>query len=210
MTISPSFDSALSTRIGSKLCEVERWTVYVPNVVGDWAEYEDHAGLRVRVHGLEPAEPPRGRDEAAAGLKYFCVRITVENRGTGRIGVQLEDGQVDIRIGPDGEAAFLDWRNSQFIEGFDVYPLRRATAVLYAAGAEARLAQVDVQVHLRADEDWTERRLWTGGLDAGLADGPADTDADAEAGAPSGGPAPGGLAGQVSDFLRRRTEPGTN
>jgi hypothetical protein len=178
--------------------------VYVPNVVGDWQEYEEHAGLRVRVHALEPAEPPRGRDDAAAGLTYFQVRVTVENRGTGRVGVQLEDGQVDIRIGPDGEAAFLDWRNSQFIEGFDVYPLRRATAVLFAAGAEARLTQVDVQVQLRADDEWTERRLWTGGIGRGLSDGSAD----AETGAPCGGSAPESLAGQVSDFLRRRTEPG--
>lgn len=31
--------------------------MYEPNVVGDWQEYEEHAGLRVRVHRLEAAEP---------------------------------------------------------------------------------------------------------------------------------------------------------
>ena len=108
--------------------------MYEPNVVGDWQEYDEHAGLRVRVHRLEAAEPPRGRDDAAEGLAYFRLRVTVENRGDRHLGVHLEDGQIDVRIGPDGESAFIDWRNSQFIEGFDVYPLRRATAVLYAAG----------------------------------------------------------------------------
>ncbi len=41
--------------------------MYEPNVVGDWQEYDEHAGLRVRVHRLEQAEPPRGRDDAAEG-----------------------------------------------------------------------------------------------------------------------------------------------
>lgn len=139
--------------------------MYEPNVVGDWQEYDEHAGLRVRVHRLESGEPPRGRDDAAQGLTYFRVRVTVENRGERNVGIHLEDGQVDVRIGPDGESALLDWRNSQFIEGFDVYPLRRATAVLYAAGPEASLSHVDVQVQLRVDEEWTGRRLWSGGID---------------------------------------------
>ncbi|GAA4823394.1 hypothetical protein [Streptomyces ziwulingensis] len=172
--------------------------MYEPNVVGDWQEYEAHPGLRVRVHRVERAEPPRGRDEAAEGLTYFRVRVTVENRGERFFGVHLEDGQLDVRIGPDGEGAFLDWRNSQFIEGFDVYPLRRATAVLYAAGAEAQLTQLDVQVQLRVDEEWTGRKLWAGGV--GLA--------EAAVGAPA---APGreGLAHQVSAFLREQAEEGT-
>ncbi|MFE7447133.1 hypothetical protein ACFU7X_42515, partial [Streptomyces chartreusis] len=132
--------------------------MYEPNVVGDWHEYDEHAGLRVRVHSLEAAEPPRGRDDAAEGLTYFRLRVTVENRGERHLGIHLEDGQIDVRIGSDGEAAFIDWRNSQFIEGFDVYPLRRATAVLYAAGPEASLSQVDVQIQLRVEEEWAERR----------------------------------------------------
>ncbi|MFC8869309.1 hypothetical protein ACFUAC_16855 [Streptomyces sp. NPDC057148] len=173
--------------------------MYEPNVVGDWQEYDGHAGLRVRVHRLEPAEPPRGRDDAAEGLTYFCVRVTVENRGGRQAGIHLEDGQVDVRIGPDGESAFLDWRNSQFIEGFDVYPLRRATAVLYAAGPEASLGQIDVQVQLRVDEEWADRRLWTGGL--GLPDG--------ECGALPGTVREDGLAHQVSAFLRGQAEEGT-
>ncbi|GHA17621.1 hypothetical protein ACFOOM_27735 [Streptomyces echinoruber] len=172
--------------------------MYEPNVVGDWQEYDEHAGLRVRVHRLELAEPPRGRDEAAEGLTYFRLRVTVENRGSRRYGIHLEDGQLDVRIGPDGESAFVDWRNSQFIEGYDVYPLRRATAVLYAAGPEAALSQVDVQVQLRVDEEWTDRRLWAGGI--GLAEG-VGTGALPGAG-------PGSLAHQVSNFLRDQAEPG--
>lgn len=172
--------------------------MYEPNVVGDWHEYDEHAGLRVRVHRLEAAEPPRGRDDAAEGLTYFRVHVTVENRGDRHLGIHLEDGQIDVRIGRDGEAAFIDWRNSQFIEGFDVYPLRRATAVLYAAGPEASLSQVDVQIQLRVEEEWTDRRLWTGGL--GLQEG-------------SSGAHPAALrdrlAHQVSTFLREQAEEGT-
>ncbi|MFF0791165.1 hypothetical protein [Streptomyces spiralis] len=174
--------------------------MYEPNVVGDWQEYDGHAGLRVRVHRLEPAEPPRGRDDAAEGLTYFRIRVTVENRGTGSFGVHLEDGQIDVRIGPDGEGAFVDWRNSQFIEGYDVYPLRRVTAVLYAAGPEASLSQVDVQVQLRVDEEWTDRRMWTGGIGA--------HEDSVAAGAACAG-AQGGLVHQISNFLRDQAEPGT-
>ncbi|MFF4897729.1 hypothetical protein [Streptomyces sp. NPDC001068] len=173
--------------------------MYEPNVVGDWHEYDEHAGLRVRVHRLEEAEPPRGRDDAAAGLTYFSVRVTVENRGSRHLGVQLEDGQIDVRVGPDGEGAVIDWRSSQFIEGFDVYPLRRATAVLFAAGPEAALTQVDIQIQLRVDEDWTERRLWAGGI--GVLESTAATACQSAA--------PGSLAHQVSAFLKDQTEPGS-
>ncbi|MFF1442110.1 hypothetical protein [Streptomyces sp. NPDC058295] len=172
--------------------------MYEPNVVGDWQEYDEHAGLRVRVHRLEQSEPPRGRDDAAEGLTYFCLRVTVENRGGKNSTIHLEDGQIDVRLGADGESAFIDWRNSQFIEGFDVYPLRRATAVLYAAGPEASLAQVDVQVQLRVDDDWADRRLWTGGI--GLAEGSGGTPA---------GAGRDSLARQVSNFLRDQAEEGS-
>lgn len=172
--------------------------MYEPNVVGDWHEYDEHAGLRVRVHCLEAAEPPRGRDDAAEGLTYFRVRVTVENRGERHFGIHLEDGQMDVRIGRDGEAAFVDWRNSQFIEGFDVYPLRRATAVLYAAGPEASLSQVDVQIQLRVEEEWADRRLWTGGL--GLQEGSVGAHTATLR---------DGLALQVSNFLRDQAEEGT-
>ncbi|MBT3167174.1 hypothetical protein HTV80_29375 [Streptomyces sp. Vc74B-19] len=172
--------------------------MYEPNVVGDWQEYDEHAGLRVRVHRLEAGEPPRGRDEAAEGLSYFRVRVTVENRGDRPVCIHLEDGQIDVRTGPDGESAFIDWRNSQFIEGFDVYPLRRATAVLYAAGPEGSLAQVDVQVQLRADEEWAGRRLWTGGIGTH----------EPAPGTPAGA-ARETLAQQVSLFLQEQAEEGT-
>ncbi|MEU6578436.1 hypothetical protein [Streptomyces sp. NPDC046805] len=173
--------------------------MYEPNVVGDWQEYDEHAGLRVRVHRLEAAEPPRGRDDAAVGLTYFSVRVTVENRGARNFCVHLEDGQFDVRVGSDGEGAFIDWRNSQFIEGFDVYPLRRATAVLYAAAPEASLGLVDVQVQLRVDDEWADRRLWVGcigGAEGSVTPAPA-------------GAVPGGLAHQASAFLRDQPEPGT-
>ncbi|PWI13362.1 hypothetical protein DI272_03865 [Streptomyces sp. Act143] len=170
--------------------------MYEPNVVGDWQEYDEHAGLRVRVHRLEAAEPPRGRDDAAEGLTYFCLRVTVENRGGRHATIHLEDGQIDVRVGPDGESAFIDWRNSQFIEGFDVYPLRRATAVLYAAGPEASLHQVDVQIQVRVDDDWADRRLWVGGI--GLSEGVVQPGTVRE-----------GLAHQVSNFLRDQAEEGT-
>ncbi|MGW0769309.1 hypothetical protein [Streptomyces sp. NPDC002676] len=170
--------------------------MYEPNVVGDWHECDEHAGLRVRVHRLEAAEPPRGRDDAAVGLTYFSVRVTVENRGAQHYGIHLEDGQVDVRVGPDGEGAFIDWRNSQFIEGFDVYPLRRVTAVLYAAGPEAALTHVDVQVQLRVNEEWADRRLWAGGI------GVLETTAAAT----PAGAGPGSLAHQLGAFLKDQTE----
>lgn len=170
--------------------------MYEPNVVGDWQEYDERAGLRVRVHRLEAAEPPRGRDDAAEGLTYFCVRVTVENRGEKHATIHLEDGQIDVRVGPEGESAFIDWRNSQFIEGFDVYPLRRVTAVLFAAGPEASLSLVDVQIQLRVDDDWADRRLWAGGI--GLHEGAAHAGVCRE-----------GLAHQVSNFLRDQAEEGT-
>ncbi|MFD0313000.1 hypothetical protein [Streptomyces flavalbus] len=171
--------------------------MYEPNVVGDWQEYDEHAGLRVRVHRLERSEPPRGRDDAAEGLTYFCLRVTVENRGTRHLGIHLEDGQIDVRVGPDGESAFVDWRNSQFIEGYDVYPLRRATAVLYGAAPEAALGQVDVQIQLRVDEEWTGRALWSGGV--GLAE---------QSGCAAPGAARDGIAHEVSAFLREQAEDG--
>ncbi|AXI85103.1 hypothetical protein ACPCSL_07670 [Streptomyces griseoincarnatus] len=172
--------------------------MYEPNVVGDWQEYDEHAGLRVRVHRLEAGDPPRGRDDAAEGLSYFRLRVTVENRGERPVCIHLEDGQIDVRTGPDGESAFIDWRNSQFVEGFDLYPLRRATAVLYAAAPEASLAQVDVQVQLRADEEWAGRRLWTGGV--GVLEPPAGATA---------GAARESLVQQVSLFLQEQAEEGT-
>ncbi|BFO17713.1 hypothetical protein SHKM778_41010 [Streptomyces sp. KM77-8] len=163
------------------------------------------AGVRGACRSAGPRPPSGGRRPAARtgrrrrGLTYFRVRVTVENRGTRPFCVHLEDGQIDVRTGPDGESAFIDWRNSQFIEGFDVYPLRRVTAVLYAAGAEAALTHVDVQVQLRYDEEWAGRRLWTGGI--GVHEAPA-----------GGAPAAASrdtLSHQVTAFLREQAEEGT-
>ncbi|MGW9031323.1 hypothetical protein ACWGQ5_46315 [Streptomyces sp. NPDC055722] len=173
-----------------------------PNVIGDWQECEDeHAGLYVRVHSLEKAEPPRGRDDAAEGLIYFRFRVTVENRTAEPVALHLEDGQLDIRTGPDGESAFIDWRNSQFIEGFDLYPLRRATAVLYAAAPECSLNLVDIQVQLKSDDDWADRYLWSGDMTApdGLSGSGTRTDGASE-----------GLAGQIATYLHEQAERGQN
>ncbi|MGW1161577.1 hypothetical protein ACWD5Q_21885 [Streptomyces sp. NPDC002513] len=171
-----------------------------PHVIGDWQECsEEHAGLRIRVHRLEKAEPPRGRDDAAEGLTYFSFRVTVENRGEDVVGIQLEDGQVDVRAGSEGESAFIDWRNSHFIEGFDLYPLRRATAVLYAAVPESCLQLVDIQVQVKAGDEWADRYLWCGDLSA-------------PDGMPGTGARPDGvsetLAGQICTFLREQAERG--
>jgi len=167
-----------------------------PNVVGDWQEYDEQVGLRVRVHGVEKAEPPKGRDDAADELTYFRFRVTVENRATEHFGIHLEDGQIDVRVGADGESAFLDWRNCQFIEGYDVYPLRRATAVLFAAGPDTALHRMDIQIQLKVDDEWTERYLWAGGIEN---DAAVEADARPDAARDS-------LACQVSNFLRREAE----
>ncbi|MFY1679763.1 MULTISPECIES: hypothetical protein [unclassified Streptomyces] len=172
--------------------------MYEPNVVGDWQECDEHPGLRLRVHGVDLGDPPHGRDDAAEGLRYFRLRVTVENRAARRACVHLEDGQVDVRVGADGESAFVDWRNSRFIEGFEVHPLRRATAVLYAAGPDEGLRRLDVQVQLRVDDVWTGRWLWVGGV--GL---------DLPLPGTAGGPArDSGLVDQVSAFLRDRADGG--
>ncbi|MFI9648202.1 hypothetical protein ACIHAA_18145 [Streptomyces sp. NPDC052040] len=171
-----------------------------PQVIGDWQECSDeHAGLRLRVHRLEKAEPPRGRDDAAEGLTYFRFRVTVENRGGDVVDIHLEDGQLDVRTGSDGESAFLDWRNSQFIEGFDLYPLRRATAVLYAAAPEPGLQLVDIQVQVKAGEEWADRYLWSGDLSAAEDMPGADARPDGVSEL---------LAGQISTFLREQAERG--
>ena len=70
-------------------------------------------------------------------------------------------------------------------------------AVLYAAGPEDSLSQVDVQIQLRVEEEWADRRLWAGGL--GLQE-PVGTHATTLR---------DGLALQVSDFLREQAEEGT-
>ena len=139
--------------------------MHEPNVVGDWQEYDAHTGLRVRVHRLEATEPPRGRDDAAAGLTYFSVRVTVENRGSGHSTIHLEDGQIDVRIGPDGEAAFIAWRNSQFIEGLAA----SGTTVVFATHDVAEAERHAHRVLVLADGE-----LLFDGLTAELKGSPED------------------------------------
>jgi hypothetical protein len=68
--------------------------------------------------------------------------------------------------------------------------------VLFAAAPEASLSQIDVQIQLRVDDEWADRRLWAGGI--GLHEGAAHAGAGRE-----------GLACQVSNFLRDQAEEGT-
>jgi hypothetical protein len=71
--------------------------------------------------------------------------------------------------------------------------------VLFAAGPGAALSQVDVQVQLRVDEEWCERRLWVGGI--GL---------QGEGTGTTHGAVRDSLAHQVSSFLRDQAEEGTS
>jgi hypothetical protein len=68
--------------------------------------------------------------------------------------------------------------------------------VLFAAGPEASLGQIDVQIQLRVDDEWADRRLWAGGI--GLDEGATHPGVGRE-----------GLACQVSNFLRDQAEEGT-
>ncbi|CAM5273953.1 hypothetical protein SALBM311S_02514 [Streptomyces alboniger] len=68
--------------------------------------------------------------------------------------------------------------------------------MLYAAGPEASLSQVDIHIEPRVDEEWADRRLWAGGI--GLQEG-----------AVGAGTVREGLACQVSNFLRDQAEEGT-
>jgi hypothetical protein len=70
--------------------------------------------------------------------------------------------------------------------------------VLYAAGAEASLSLVDVQVQLRVEEEWADRRLWSGGI--GAHEGPAGAQQ---------GAVRDSLAHQVSVFLQDQAGEGT-
>ena len=138
--------------------------MYEPNVVGDWQEYDEHAGLRVRVHRLEAAEPPRGRDDAAEGLTYFRVRVTVENRGSRHPTVHLEDGQIDVRSVRTGRAPSSTGATRSSSRASTSTRCAGPPPCCTRPDRRRRLSLVDVQVQLRVDDDWADRRLWAGGI----------------------------------------------
>ncbi|MFI6122510.1 hypothetical protein ACIBCU_22265 [Streptomyces sp. NPDC051064] len=137
-----------------------------PVGVGVWLEYDDgHKGIRVRVHSLKKGDvPPEGRDSDAKGLTYFSFRVTVENRAEEWFMVELERRHLDVRAGKDGDSVYLDY-NSREIEGFKLYPLRRASATFHAAAPARRLDVIDIQVHMRIDDEPSTPYVWVGGAD---------------------------------------------
>ncbi|SDK48628.1 hypothetical protein [Streptomyces indicus] len=140
----------------------------IPNVIGDWQEYqsEQWAGLRVRVHSLKKREPPRGRDDDAKGLTYITFQVTFENRGTTFFNIDLFDHpqHFDVRVGRDGLGAYVDERASSGIYDFNLYPQRRATAVVFAAAPTAQLKQLAIQISPGIDDDQSFGYVWVGGL----------------------------------------------
>ncbi|AXI85383.1 hypothetical protein SAM9427_05260 [Streptomyces sp. ETH9427] len=140
--------------------------MHQPNVIGDWREYEDdHKGIRVRVHSLKKGDiPPEGRDSDAKGLTYFSFRVTVENRAEEWFEIKLERRHIDVRAGRDGDSVYLDY-NSREIEGFKLYPLRRASATFYAAAPARRLDILDIQIRMRIDDEPSDPQVWVGGAD---------------------------------------------
>lgn len=173
--------------------------MYEPNVMGDWQEYDEElAGLRVRVHGLKKGDVPlAGRNDKAKGLTYASFRVTVENRAAELFSIDLRARHCDVRLGRDGEAAFID-PDSKWIDGFDVYPMRRATAVVYAAGPVARLGVLAAQVQMKVDDEWTHRYVWVGGVGMDQASTRAGKRASN---------ASNSIASEVSRFLEEETGP---
>lgn len=169
----------------------------MPNVIGDWQEYQSDelAGLRVRVHGLQKGVPPRGRDDDAKGLTYVSFQVTYENRGTEVHSIDLSrhPKHVDVRVGRDGHAAFVDIDGSERIRGYNLYPQRRVTAVIYAAASAGKLKQVDVQISPEIDDESTFGYLWVGGL--GVHENSARASTRASTASRS-------VAGEVEQFLK--------
>ncbi|MFJ8860240.1 hypothetical protein ACIRD8_17605 [Streptomyces sp. NPDC102451] len=135
-----------------------------PNVIGDWHEYDEgFTGLRIRVHSLKKGVvPARGRDDDAKGLTYFSVQVTVENRAEEYFDLRLSDDEAQIRAGKDGHSVFLDEYGSAWIKDFRLYPLRRATATIYAAAPASHLKTLDIQIAMRVDDERTSPYVWVG------------------------------------------------
>ncbi|WP_308296751.1 hypothetical protein [Streptomyces sp. ISL-44] len=169
----------------------------VPNVVGDWQEYQskEWAGLRVRVHSLMKAVPPRGRDQAAKGLTYVSFQVTFENRGSEyfSIGLSSHPYHYEVRVGPDGHSAFIDESGSDRIRDFNLYPQRRVTATLYLAAPPTKLKQLDIQVSPYIDGESSFGYVWVGGL--GVHEGSTRLGSRASTAEP-------GVANEVERFLK--------
>lgn len=135
-----------------------------PNVLGDWQEYdEDFTGVRVRVHRFKKGDEPKGgRDNDAKGLTYFSFQVTVENGAEEYFDLRLSHRQVQIRVGEEGHSAFIDIYNSAWIEDFRLYPLRKATALIFAAAPVNRLKTVDIQIAMRIDDEPSDPYVWVG------------------------------------------------
>ncbi|MBQ0975752.1 hypothetical protein KBZ00_32300 [Streptomyces sp. RK31] len=176
----------------------------VPNVIGDWQEYQSDelSGLRVRVHDLKKAKPSRGRDDDAKGLTYVSFQVTFENRGSEYYGIDFRDHpkHVDVRVGRDGHEAFVDIYGSSRIREFNLYPHRRVTAVIYAAATPAKLKQIDIQICPEIDDDTIFGYHWVGGL--GVHEGSTRTSRRASTAEPS-------VANEVEQFLKGATSEGT-
>ncbi|MFG2947543.1 hypothetical protein [Streptomyces adustus] len=135
-----------------------------PNVLGDWQEYdEDFTGLRVRVYSFKKGDVPKGgRDDDAKGLTYFSFQVTVENRAEEYFDLRLYHDDVQIRAGKDGHGTFLDRYGSAWIRNFRLYPLRRASATIYAAAPASHLKAIDIQITMRVDDEDTDPYVWVG------------------------------------------------
>lgn len=172
----------------------------VPNVIGDWQDYqsEEFTGLRLRVHSLKKAIPPRGRDDDAKGLTYVSFHVTFENRGTEYYEIDLRNHpqHLDVRVGPDGHAAFVDIYGSERIQGYNLYPQRRVTAVIYAAAPAAQLKQLDIQISPEIDDNSAFGYVWVGGL--GVHEGSTHTSPRASTAKPS-------VVNEVEQFLKDAT-----
>ncbi|MER6853747.1 hypothetical protein AB0A81_39640 [Streptomyces flaveolus] len=174
----------------------------IPNVIGDWQEYqsEEWAGLRVRVHSLKKDTPSRGRRDEARGLTYVSFQVTFENRGKEfyNIDMRRHPGDFQVRVGADGHAAFFDEYASKLIVDYNLYPPRRATAVIYVAATPARLKQIDIQISPDIDDQAAFGYHWVGGL--GIHEGSTRAGARASTAKPS-------VVNQVEQFLKD-TAPG--
>ncbi|GGX19925.1 hypothetical protein [Streptomyces chryseus] len=169
----------------------------VPNVVGDWQEYrsEEWAGLRVRVHGLRRAVPPRGRHDDAKGMTYVRFHVTFENRGATFFSIDFHSHpeHYEVRVGREGHGAFVDEYAADRIRDFTLYPQRRVTATLYAAAPAARLKDLSIQVGPKIDEEPSFGYVWVGGL--GVHEGSTGA-------GPRTSTARSGVASEVERFLQ--------